>query len=512
MLRALALIAVAAALSGCRGKSASESGITVIEPVPPDTLDGRMAVNAYAGEVIALISPGLIRFDDSLQPQGDLAESFVRVDDLTWKFVLRENLTFHDGSPVTSDDVKATFENLKALSSPKTANYSLVDRIEAVDARTVVFHLKEPYAPLLAELTLSIVPKARAVGDGAKLQDKAPIGAGPFKFVSRPDEDHVELAPFDRYYKGAPKMSAVHIRVVRDETTRVLELLKGRADLVNVIGPPVIPVLSSSENVEVHSVAGLSYAYLLPNVRTGPLSDVRVRQAICHGIDIQTVVNAKFHGLASPATGFLPASHWAYQKTEGCTFDPERAKRLLDEAGFKDPDGDGPLPRVVISYKTSTDRFRKSIALVFREQLKAIGVELDVRALEFGTLFGDIKKGNFELTSLKWSTVFEPDLMRQVFTTSAIPDAKNNYVGLNRGGFSNAQLDAVLKEATTSGDPERRKALYQQAQVIVGEQLPYISLWHEKSSAVTSKKLQGFVPDSSGGLRPLEDAREVTVP
>ncbi|MFL5320668.1 MAG: ABC transporter substrate-binding protein, partial [Myxococcaceae bacterium] len=313
--------------------------MTVLLAAPPDTLDGRMYLSAYGGEVCELISPGLIRFDQKLQPQGDLAESFLRQDDRTWKFVLRDGLTFHDGSKVTSADVKATFEGLRALKSPRVEKYAAVDSIEAVDERTVIFHLKYPYAPLLSELTLSIVPKSRAAGEGAKLQDKEPIGAGPFKLVSWADEDHVELVPFEHYYKGAPKISSLHIRVVRDETTRVLEMLKGRADLLNAVAPPVLPVLQKSENVRVRSDEGLGFAYLLPNVRSGPLSDARVRQAICHGINTKVVVDAKFHGLATPATGFLPSSHWAYQPTEGCTFDPERAMKLLDEAGYPDPDG-----------------------------------------------------------------------------------------------------------------------------------------------------------------------------
>ncbi|MFL5319448.1 MAG: ABC transporter substrate-binding protein, partial [Myxococcaceae bacterium] len=282
-----------------------------------------------------------------------------------------------------------------------------------------------------------------------------------------------------------------------------------RADLLNAVAPPVLPVLQESENVQVRSEEGLGFAYLLPNVRSGPLSDVRVRQAICHGIDTKIVVDAKFHGLATPATGFLPSSHWAYLPTEGCSFDPARAMKLLDEAGYPDPDGPGgPLPRLTISYKTSTDRFRKSIALVFREQLKAIGIDVDVRSLEFGTLFSDIKKGNFELTSLKWSTVFEPDLMRQVFAVSAIPTAANNWNGFNRGGFQNPALDETLDRAMKA-NPEDRAALYGTAQQVISKELPYISLWHEKSLAVTSTRLQGFVPDPNGDLRPLEDCTEV---
>lgn len=506
-MRKTILIALCLAVAACN-KGTPKGGITVLIESPPDTLDGRMYLSAWGGRVSELVSPGLIRFDDKLQPEGDLAESFTRLDDRRWQFVLRDQLTFHDGSPVTAADVKATFENLKAIKSPRAEKYAAVEWIEAKDARTVVFHLKYPYAPLLSELSLAIVPASRASGEAAKEQDKAPIGAGPFKFVSWADEDHVELVPFEGYYGGAPKISALHIRVVRDETTRVLELLKGRADLCLSVGPPVIPVLEKSDSVKVLSTDGLGFAYLLPNVRSGPLQDARVRQAICHGLALDPVVETKFHGLATKATGFLPATHWAYEKTEGCDYDPERAKKLLDEAGFPDPDGDGPKPRFTLSYKTSTDRFRKSIALIFREQLAQVGIDADVRALEFGTLFADIKKGNFELTSLKWSTVFEPDLMRQVFATSAIPSEQNNFVGFNRGGYRNSKLDALLDEAMKAA-PEQRRTLYAEAQKVMETELPYIPLWHEKNIAVVSRRLEGFAPDANGDLRRLEQAREV---
>jgi peptide/nickel transport system substrate-binding protein len=381
--------------------------------------------------------------------------------------------------------------------------------VEAVDPLTVRFHLKRPYAPLLAQLTFGILPRGRVSGSSRKLQDRHPIGAGPFRLVAWPDEDHLELAANDHFWAGTPKVPLLHVRVVRDETTRVLELLKGRADLVqNALAPAVLPVFASDKHLRVISRDGTGYAYLAFNLREKPLDDVRVRRAICMAIDVAPIVEHKFHGLAVPATGMLPREHWAYEKTTPCPHDLAAAKRLLEEAGYHDPDGDGPAPRMVLSFKTSTDRFRRSVALVLKDELAQIGIALDVRSLEFGTFFGDVRKGNFQLFTLKWAAIVEPDFMRSVFGSEFIPSAQNQFAGLNREAYANPELDALLERAS-HGDPALRRTLYGKAQEILAHDLPYLPLWHESTVAVASDRLQDFEPSSQGFFWPLAFAREV---
>lgn len=511
MRRLLLLLAVAVfPCWACRSQPVSERGITLVIEAPPDSLDDRLALSANGQRLAQLIAPGLVTFDDRGEAVPDLAESFTRLDDRTWQFVLRPNLRFHDGTALTSEDVKATYEGMlsKELKSPKADKYRVIDRVEVLDDRTLKLHLKTAYAPLLAELSLSILPSERA--GSATLQGSSPVGAGAFRFSAWPDEEHLELLPYEGFWRGAPKMKALHVRVVRDETTRVLELLKGRADIViNALSPAVLPALKDG-NVQVVTAPGMGFAYIGFNAREGSkAADVRVRRAICHAIDVKPIIDAKFHGLAVEADGMLPRTHWAYQATEGCGFDLAKARALLDEAGYPDPDGDGPRPRLTLSYKTSTDRFRKSIALVFKEQLLQAGIVADVRALEFGTFFSDIRKGNFELMSMKWATVVEPDLLRQVYASNQIPTAENNWSGFNRGGFKDPMLDAVLEKALTAPHDER-KTLYAQAQDRIAEELPYAPLWHESSVAAVSSRLRGFVPNAHGNFRPLESSEEVS--
>src|SRR5262249_33955019 len=208
---------------------------------------------------------------------------------------------------------------------------------------------------------------------------------------------HLLLLPFDGYYGGRPRIKQLLIRTVRDQTTMVLELLKGRADLVvGAVSPSLFPALLADGRIRIGSRPGSASAYLGLNVRSGPLADPRVREAICHAIDVEPLLQTKFHGMAEPATGMLPRSHWAYAKTKGCRWDRARAVELLQQAGYAAAQAGAeplsasrpspvPRPRLHLTLKTSTDRFRKSIALVFQEQLATVGIDLEIRSLELGT-------------------------------------------------------------------------------------------------------------------------------
>jgi len=471
-----------------------------------------------------LISPGLVTVDEAGQPMPDLARDYQLLDAQTLEFNLRQGLTFHDGTPLTSEDVKATFDGMisRAMPSPRSDKLEAVERIEVLGPLTLRIHLKRPYAPILAELSLGILPRARAVPPAALEQDRAPIGAGPFRFAGQPDEEHLMLLPFDGYYGGKPRISRLLIRTVRDQTTRVLELLKGRADLVvGAVSPSVFPSLEKNPRLQIRSRPGTAYAYLALNSRSGPLADVRIRRAICHAIDIQPIVEAKFHGFAEPATGMLPRSHWAYASTPGCRKDLALSTRLLEEAGYSSvptyPEesgrdaptsiADGRKPRLHLTLKVSTDRFRRSVALIFQDQLAQVGIQLEIRAFELGTFFNDVRKGNFELASLVWSSVIEPDLLRWAFASANIPSPENSFGGQNRTGYHNVRLDALLDRATML-EPEARKAVYAEALALIDADLPYIPLWHESSLAIVSSHLADFEPSPQGFLQPLAKARE----
>ncbi|HZI12797.1 MAG TPA: ABC transporter substrate-binding protein [Myxococcus sp.] len=498
---------------GCRTEPPAE-GVTVLLESPPDSLDDRFALTANGQRLAALITPGLLTFDDASRPVPVLAESFREVSPTLLELTLRPGLTFHDGSALTAEDVKATYDSLRdaAVGSPRAERLAAVERVEVVDARTVRLHLKRPYAPLLSELSTGIIPAERAGPSQVAAQGAHPVGAGPLRFEAWPDEEHLTLVPFAGWHAGAPALPRVHFRVVRDETTRVLELLKGRADLaVNVVSPAVLPVLRDAPHLRVLSKPGTGFAYVGLNLREGPLADARVRRALCHLVDTAPLVRHKLHGLARPAQGLLPRTNWAWAPSPGCRYAPEEAARLLDEAGYPDPDGPGGRPRLTLSLKTSTDRLRRAVGLVLKEQLSRGGVAVEVRALEFGTFFEDVRRGRFELFTLKWGSVQEPDLLRGAFHSANVPGPENHWGGFNRGALKDAALDALLEEALRV-PREERKALYVRAQERLDALVPVLPLWHEDSVAVVSSRLEGFEPSAHGVLTPLSRARWVPAP
>jgi peptide/nickel transport system substrate-binding protein len=495
------LVSFLALVAACRDSNPTPGTATVLVESAPEGLDRRSAQSAVAQRLTDLITPGLVTFDDFARPIGDLAESIEEQSPLVYVVRLRPNLRFSTGDPLTSDDVVATFRSLAdpAISSPLRSRLELLSSVEAEGDRKVVFTLKEPFAPFVSELVIGILPRQLVSAANRDEVAHRPIGAGPFHVV-RWDDEELELAGNVHYYGGPPGIEHLLIRTVRDETTRVLELLKGRADLaVGEVSPELIPVLRDSPRLGVQDPGGGGYAYLTFNLRQGPTADVRVRQAIDCALDREEIVAAKFKGLAHPAAGMLPPRHWAYSPTASCGHDPRRARKLLDEAGYTGR-------RVHLVYKTSTDRFREAVALVVAEQLRQVGIDAEVRAEEFSTFFAQVQHGNYEMASLKWATVMEPDLMRWVFACRMVPDAPNQFSGWNRGGYCNPDLDTLLDSAIRVTSEAERRALYARAQEILSRDLPYVPLWHEDAVAVVSKRLTGFSASPHGLLSGLAHA------
>ncbi|MEO1267208.1 MAG: ABC transporter substrate-binding protein, partial [Myxococcota bacterium] len=357
-------------------------------------------------------------------------------------------------------------------------------------------HLTAPHAPFLHDLAIGIVPK-HCMTDQGLFPEGVLIGSGPFRFERRKGDAWVSLVAFEDHHNGPPSLNRVVFRTIRDDNARLLAMMGGSGQLLqNAVAPLLLPALQGDTNLVIESSPSFKYTYLGFNVTHPILSDVRVRQAIALGIDRDAIIDHKFSGLARPATGLLAPSHWAYTADVATwSHDPARARKLLDQAGYPDPDGpDGPQPRFEIVYKTTTNQFRRSIAQLIASQLADIGIAVKVQAYEWGTFFGDVKSGNFDLCSLQWPSVIEPDLYSWIFHSRSIPTADNRSSGANRGGYRNPTLDRLLDQARTEMDREARARLYHRVQAIVAEELPYISLWHEDNIVVRQHTVQHYQP------------------
>ncbi len=484
-----AVVVLALVCSACLQRPTANANILVVGVTSgPNNLDPRIGTDDVSGKASQLIFNNLMTLDDHLRVVPELAERIENPDATTYVVTLRRGVRFHDGHELTSADVVYTFRSLldPAFLSPRKGAYRMVQSVDARDRDTVVFTLKERFGSFPVNLVLPIVPD----GAGATFREH-PIGTGPYRFVRYATDDRLELAPFDDYFGGRPKNDGLVLRIVPDDIMRGLELRKGTMDIVvNDLAPDIVHQLGRDPKIQLVESAGTDYQYVGLNLRDPVLRDRRVRQALGYAIDRQAIIQYLRRGLATPAAGILPPVSWAFEPSVfQFTYDPAKARALLDEAGFRDPDGDGPEPRFRLSLKISNLEFNRLQSSVIQQNLRAVGIALEVRTYEFSTLYADVLKGNFQLFTLQWvgGAVADPDILRRVFHSSQVPPS-----GFNRGFFRDPRVDRLLDDAAVSTDDEQRRALYADVQRAVAEEAPYISLWCKTNVAVARRDLTGI--------------------
>jgi peptide/nickel transport system substrate-binding protein len=491
------------ALAGCSSSRASQDARTVnflIESTPTN-LDPRIGTDAQSEHIDYLLFDSLLQRDAKLDLAPDLAESWEMPDARTYVFHLRHGVKFSSGQPLTSADVKFTFESILsgAIKTPKRGAFELVDSITTPDPWTVIFHLRQPYASFPLNLTrqaAGVVPQ-----NAGPDFSQHPVGTGPFRFVSlSPDEDVIVERNPD-YFGGAPALGRIRFRIVPDALVRALELRKGTGDIAdNSLTPDMDAALERDPNIAITRAPGSELAYIAFNCRDAILKHRRVRQALAYATDRATLIHYLLRGEAREAASLLPPSHWAYDaNVPQYDYDPARANALLDAAGYpRGPDG----IRFHLQLKTSTEEATRLYATALQDQWSKIGVTLELRSLEFGTFYADITRGSFQLYTLRWvGANLDPDIFEYVFGTDKIPPA-----GANRGRYSNPQLDKLLAAARVATDQAKRKKILAQVQEIVAQDEPYINLWYYDNICVHRKRIGNIVLTPGGDFDFLEHA------
>jgi len=474
-------------LTGCGARpNADPNIITLAVFASPNNFDPRIGTDEVSQKVQQLVYDTLLSLDDELKVAPGLAARWELPDDRTVVVHLRQGVRFHDGHELTSADVAHTFNSLidPGFTSARRGAYAGLDRVEILDRYTARFVLKQASGSFLIQLVLPIIP----AGAGAELRT-APNGTGPYKFRSYAVDDRLELEAFADYFDGAPRNAGVVLKIVPDEIMRGLELKKGTVDIVvNDISPDTVEKFRDEGSMQLAAAPGTDYAYISVNLRDSALADRRVRQAIGYAIDRDAIVKHLRRGLAQPATGVVPPSSWAYAPDVfQFTHDPAKSRALLEEAGYKDPDGPGPEPRLRLTLKVSTNEFYRLQAAVIQQDLSNVGIDLDVRSYEFATLSQDVARGNYQLATLQWVGISDPDMLRRVFHSNQVPPQ-----GFNRGHYINPEVDQLIDQATAAVDDETRKRFYQEVQRRVAEDAPYISLWYKTNVAVAQHELTGI--------------------
>ncbi|MGB8028835.1 MAG: ABC transporter substrate-binding protein [Terracidiphilus sp.] len=501
MLAAVVLLAGCSGIAGCGAAQRDPKTVVFLIQNSPASLDPRVGTDEASEHIDELLFDGLVQKNAQFQFKPALATSWEQPDPRTVIFHLRSGVKFSDGRALTARDVKWTIDSMKtgAVISSKAASYTSVDWVEARDPLMVVFHLKHADNFLFTNLAtdaMGIVPE----GSGRDFW-RNPVGTGPFQFVSQRIDQDVLIERNPMSWAGEPKIERVRFAVVPDAITQSLELEKGSADVeVNSLPMDSISVLASRANLEVSAMPGTEVQYLAFNTRDPVLKDARVRQAIACAIDRSLIIATLYHDHARPALSLLPPNHWAWTgDVERYDFDPARAERLLDEAGYpRDANG----VRLHLAIKTSTDERARLLAAVLQQQLGRVGIALDIRSNEFATFYADAVRGAFQMYSLYWIGGNEqPDIFSLVFSSARFPPN-----GANRGRYSNPELDALLSDAGQSPDMAERRADYVKAQQILARDLPSVNLWYLDTLVVHNRRLTNVVPSPSGSYTFLETA------
>lgn len=430
----------------------------------PLNLDPRYATDAASERVNRLLYQHLVDFDVQSKPVPSLA-TWLEVTPTIYLFKLnKKRAQFHNQTPLTATDVKATYDSLAKLKdSPNAAEFANIKNILVIDNDTVEFQLNQADKHFPAKLIIGILP-AKLIAQNHDFSH-TPVGSGALKFIAWQNKLSLQ-----RVSDG----QTISLIEVKDPTVRVLKLLHAEVDLLQGDLPPeLVKYLQTKPEVTVKTSSGTNFSYLGLNFKDPILQKIKVRQAIAHAIDRNQIITKVMVKHSRIADMILPPEHYTNQQTADAQatvddYNPALARQLLQEAGVK-------LPLKLV-YKTSTDAQRVRLATILQAQMANAGIDLDIRSLDWGTFFEDIKQGNFQLYSLTWVGIKTPEIYAKAFASQSAPPN-----GFNRGRFADAELDKLLAEENWQAATNR-----------IHNQLPYIPLWYEGQFAAMRKGLSNY--------------------
>ena len=450
-----------------------------------NTLDPGKATLIPEFYVIWALYNGLLKFDAKMNPVPDLSERF-QVIDGGLEFRLRPNVKFHDGSPLTSDDVKFTVERLldDKFASPNKSKVSAVDRIEVPDSMTARFITKEPFAPLLTFLanarTGTQILSRKAVGAAADDFGKRPVGTGGYMLKDWRPGERVTLAAFGDYFGGRPKIATIDMPLIAEESSGVTALLGGQIDLTSTAPFADVPTLQQNQAITVLKQPGMNTRYLALNHRRAPFDDPAFRRACSMAFDRNAMVRAILFGEGVVSAGLIPPSlEWAYGGNTRplTTFDPARAKAEFAKSKYK-----AGQEGVVLTWGQT---WWKRIAEVFAAQVnQTLGTKLTVEVTEANTVFARLRAGDYQASAWGWLGFVDPDEYTY--------DILHTKGWRNFQGYSNSKLDEVLEQGRREIDKGKRGEIYKQAEALMIEDMPVIPCFCSNIHNLMSKKVQGF--------------------
>lgn len=453
-----------------------------------ESLDPHKAVAAGTKEVMFNVFEGLMK----PTPEGDLipavAEKYEISDDqLTYTFTIRDGIKFHNGDPVTAEDVGESLARCKNGGDGifEVEAFSNIQHIETADSRSISITLGEPDSEFLSYLTAAVLP---AGYDG---QDTAPVGTGPFKFVSRAAQDNIVLERFDDYWGEKAYLDKVTYKIIENADSILMSLQSGAVDLFAHLTSTQVAQLGDEFNIEEGTMNLVQAMYL--NHAEKPFDDVRVRQALCYAIDRQQILDLAFDGYGSLiGSSMYPAfgKYFDDSLTNYYTYDVEKAKALLADAGY--PDGFAMTITVPSNYQPHLDT-----AQVIVEQLKQVGITAEILPVTWESWLNDTYMGRqFQATvvGVDASTMTARALLERFTST-----AGNNFINYN-----NAEYDTIFQTAIAAADDAAQTAAYKQAEANLTENAANVYIQDLADLVAIRKGLTGvrfypiYVLDLSG--------------
>ena len=466
-----------------------------------------LATDSASHEIASLIYNGLLKYDKNLNLVGDLAEKFeVSPDNLKIKFHLRKNVLWQDGKNFSADDVVFTYNLIMDPNTPTAyrSDYDYVKSVKKIDNYTIEVIYKRPFAPALSSWTVSILPKHLLYKKNILTSPLRthPIGTGPFKFKKWEVGQKIELTANEKYFDGRPYLDGYIYRVIPDPTTMFLELKAGKIDLMGLTPIQYKRETNSKffkKNFRKFCYPTFAYTYLGFNLLHPFFKDKRVRQAISYAINKKEIINIVLLGLGVEATGPYRPDMWFYNpNVKKYPYNPEKAKILLREAGWKDIDGDGILEKdgkkfifTILTNQGNLNRLKS--AQIIQKRLEEVGIKVKIRVIEWASFINEfINKKRFEAVILGWSTGIDPD-QYDIWHSSKTAEGELNFIS-----FKNKEVDKLLEEGRSTFDIEKRKKAYFKFQEILAEEQPYVFLYVPYSLVILHKRFKNVKKAPAG--------------
>ena len=500
----VALFVFAVAASGCIGgggtttstptSSAPQYAEQIVIGVTDKVtdLDPANAYDFYTWEVLNNVMEGLVKYKPgTLELEPALAEKWEASDDSkVWTFHLRKDAKFADGTPLKAQDVVRSIERVMKISGdPSWLVTDFVDKVEAKDDYTVVFYLKQPTAYFLSLLTTPpYFPVHPDYAPDKIDSDQTAGGAGPYKITKWVRDEELDLEVNENYYGEKPKTKKIIIKFYRDASTMRLALQNGEIDIAwRTLRPTDIQSIKKEGKFQVIEIPGAFIRYICLNTQKDPTKEAKVRQALAAALDRQDIATKVFSGTVDPLYSMIPNGMWSHVdifKEKYGDANLDKAKSLLKEAGY---DENNPLQIQLWYTPTHYGDTEADLAQVLKEQWEKTGViKVTIKSAEWGTYVDYARNGQMQAYLLGWYPDYlDPD----DYTTPFLKSTANSWAGT---GYANSQMDDILTNAQTIVDQNERSKLYEQAQEILAEDVPYIPIIQGKLYIVTQPGVKGI--------------------